>query len=240
MIDISDVIEASIGTLNQKRVTALEALSLPELLKQQNPYLLSLKPAQTTSEIVKKLVDAHISSNEETVFGDWQEGLAIFINGKVYGGWKSCIPGVDLEFDNDGKRFIVNIKSGPNWGNSSQIAKMKSDFKTAAKTLCTSNSGIQVVAVNGCCYGKSNTPDQGDYFKYFGQIFWEFISLDPNLYTDLIEPLGHTAKEKNDEFCRSYAQMINKFTQQFGMDYCEANGAINWKKLVEFNSSAGL
>ncbi len=186
MIDISYFIEASIGTLNQKRVIALEALSLPELLKQQNPYLLSIKPAHTITDIVKGLVDAHISSNEETVFGDWLEGLAIFINGKVYGGWKSGIPGVDLEFDNDGKRFIVNIKSGPNWGNSSQIAKMKSDFKTAAKTIRTSNSGIQVVAVNGCCYGKSNTPDQGDYFKYCGQTFWEFISSDPNLYTDLI------------------------------------------------------
>jgi len=41
--------------LNQKRVTALEALSLPELLKQQNPYLLSLKPAQTITDIVKGL-----------------------------------------------------------------------------------------------------------------------------------------------------------------------------------------
>ena len=66
MIDISYFIEASIGTLSQKRVIALEALSLPELLKQQNPYLLSIKPAQTITDIVKKLVDAHISSNEET------------------------------------------------------------------------------------------------------------------------------------------------------------------------------
>ena len=237
--DVLTYAKASIGTLNQKRITALEALSLSELLKQQNPYLLSLKPAQTITDIVKGLVDAHISSNEETVFGDWLEGLAIFINGKVYCGWKSGIPGVDLEFDNDGKRFIVNIKSGPNWGNSSQIAKMKSDFKTAAKTLRTSNSEIQVVAINGCCYGKSSTPDQGDYFKYCGQTFWEFISLDPNLYSDLIDPLGHTAKERNDEFCRSYAQMINKVSQQFGAEYCEPNGAINWKKLVEFNSSAG-
>ncbi len=35
--DVSIYVEASIGTLSQKRVTALEALSLPELLKQQNP-----------------------------------------------------------------------------------------------------------------------------------------------------------------------------------------------------------
>ena len=32
-------------------------------------------------------------------------------------------PGIDLEFDKDGVRYIVTIKSGPNWGNSSQIGK---------------------------------------------------------------------------------------------------------------------
>ena len=114
---------------------------------------------------------------------------------------------------------------------------MKSDFKTAAKTLRTSNSGIQVVAVNGCCYGRTNTPDQGDYFKYCGQSFWEFISGEPNLYTELIDPLGHKAREKNEEFLHSYAQMINKFTFQFGNEYCDNDGAINWNRLVAFNSS---
>ena len=167
--DVSAYVEKNIGTFHQKRIATLDDLSLSKVLKRKNPYLFKAKYVLTAQEIVKGLVDAHISSNEETVFGDWLEGLAIFINGKVYGGWKSGIPGVDLEFDKDGKRFIVTIKSGPKWGNSSQIAKMKSDFKTAAKTLRTSNSGIHVVAVNGCCYGKSNTPDQGDYFKYWGQ-----------------------------------------------------------------------
>ena len=115
---------------------------------------------------------------------------------------------------------------------------MKTDFKTAAKTLRTSNSKLQVVAVNGCCYGRTNTPDQGDYFKYCGQTFWEFISSDPNLYTELIDPLGHMAEEKSEEFQDSYFRMLNKFTFQFGDEYCDNNGAINWNKLVAFNSSA--
>jgi hypothetical protein len=236
--DVSTYVEENIGTFHQKRIATLDELSLSKVLKRKNPYLFKAKYVLTAEEIVRGLVDAHISSNEETVFGDWLEGLAIFINEKVYGGWKSGIPGIDLEFDNEGKRFIVNIKSGPNWGNSSQIAKMKSDFKTAAKTLRTSNSGIQVVAVNGCCYGRTKTPDQGDYFKYCGQTFWEFISCEPNLYTELIDPLGHKAHEKNEEFKQSYAHMVNKFTRQFGNEYCDNSGAINWNRLVAFNSSA--
>jgi hypothetical protein len=42
--------------------------------------------------------------------------------------------GIDLECDNNYARNIVTLKSGPNWGNSSQIAKMVADFKTAKKT----------------------------------------------------------------------------------------------------------
>jgi predicted GIY-YIG superfamily endonuclease len=212
-------------------------LSLDKVLKRKNPYLFKAKYVLTSEEIVKGLVDAHISSNEETIFGDWLEGLAIFINGKVYGGWKSGISGIDLEFDNNGIRYIVNIKSGPNWGNSSQISKMKSDLKTAQRALRTSNSKLSIFCVNGCCYGRDNKPDKGDYFKYCGQNFWEFISGDKNLYTDIIEPLGHKAKERNNDFIEAYSKQINKFTLNFGNLFCDKSGAINWEKLVKFNSS---
>ncbi len=192
----------------------------------------------TAEQIIRGIVDAHISSNEETIFGDWLEGLAIFINEKVYGGKKSGITGIDLEFDNDGIRYIITIKSGPNWGNSSQIAKMVADFKTAKKALRTSNSKLNITAVNGCCYGRDNKPDKGDYYKYCGQKFWEFVSGDKELYTEIIEPLGHKAREKNDDFMKSYSQMINKFTKEFANEYCDKDGSIDWKKLVEFISSA--
>lgn len=234
--DVTQYVEENIGTFHLKRIKSLDNLKLTQILKRKNPYLFKAKYTLTSETIIKGLVDAHISSNEETIFGDWLEGLAIFINEKVYKGWKSGIKGVDLEFDNKGIRYIVNIKSGPNWGNSSQISKMIEDFKTAKKTLRTSNSNLTILAVNGCCYGIDNTPDKGDYFKYCGQRFWEFISGDPNLYTDIIEPLGHRAKEKNDDFYKSYAQMINKFTIEFSKDFCKESGEIDWIKLVKFNS----
>ena len=235
--DISQFVELNIGTFHKKRIQSLDSLKLSDVLKRKNPYLYKAKYVLTAEQIIRGIVDAHISSNEETIFGDWLEGLAIFINAKVYGGKKSGITGIDLEFDNDGIRYIVNIKSGPNWGNSRQVPKMKDDFRTAKKALRTSNSKLNIVAVNGCCYGRDNRPDKGDYFKYCGQKFWQFISGDENLYTDIIEPLGHKAKEKNDDFMKSYSQMINKFTKEFANEYCDNNGSINWNKLVKFNSA---
>lgn len=234
--DILQYVEENIGTFHKKRIASLDSLKLSKVLKRKNPYLFKAKYVLTAHEIIKGLVDAHISSSEEGIFGDWLEGLALFINERVYGGWKSGIRNIDLEFDRKSVRYIVNIKSGPNWGNSSQIKKMESDFNTARRTLRTSNSHLTIVAVNGCCYGIDNRPDKGGYFKYCGQRFWTFISGKESLYTDIIEPLGYKAKEKNDSFLQSYARMINQFTREFMSDFCFPDGNIDWEKLVEYNS----
>ena len=235
--DVVKYVEENIGTFHQKRIAGLEDLKLKKVLSKKNPYLFKAKYVLTAQDIIKSLTDAFISSQEETIFGDWLEGLAIFVNEKVYKGRKSGIIGIDLEFDKDNIRYIVTIKSGPNWGNSSQIAKLVADFKTAKKTLRTSNSQLNIVAVNGCCYGRDNQPDKGDYFKYCGQKFWEFMSGDTDFYTKIIEPLGHQAKERNDDFMQSYAQMINKFTKEFADTFCKDDGSIDWNKLVRFNSA---
>ncbi|UAB83879.1 cytosolic protein [Zunongwangia sp. SCSIO 43204] len=236
LTEVSKYVEDNIGIFHSKRISRLDNLKLSKVLKRKNPYLFKAKHVLTSEEIIRGIMDAHISSNEETIFGDWLEGLAIFINNKVYGGRKSGIPNIDLEFDKDNIRYIVNIKSGPNWGNSSQIKKMVLDFNTAARTIRTSGSEIHIVAVNGCCYGQDNNPDKGTYYKYCGQRFWEFISGDPTLYVDIIEPLGHKAKEKNDEFLASYSHMVNKFTREFSIEYCNDKGEILWDRIVKFNS----
>lgn len=230
-------VEENVGTFHQKRIAGLKELKLKKFLRKKNPYLFKAKYVLTAQDIIKSLTDAFISSQEETIFGDWLEGLAIFVNEKVYKGRKSGIIGIDLEFDKDNTRYIVTIKSGPNWGNSSQIAKLVSDFKTAKKTLRTSNSQLNIVAVNGYCYGRDNQSDKGDYFKYCGQRFWEFMSGDTDFYTKIIEPLGHQAKESNDDFMQSYAQMINKFTKEFADTFCKDDGSIDWDKLIRFNSA---
>lgn len=236
--DVLDYVEQHIGIFHEKRIQSLNTLKLAQVLKRKNPYLFKAKYVLTAEQIIRGIVEAHISSNEETLFGDWLEGLAIFINGKVYNGYKSGITGIDLEFDTNGVRNIVTIKSGPNWGNSSQIKKMITDFKTAKKTLRTSNSQLHIVAVNGCCYGRDVKPDKGEYFKYCGQEFWEFISGNSELYKEIVEPLGHKAKEKNDDFINSYSNMLNKFTREFSNEFCKESGEIDWEKLIAYNSGS--
>jgi len=238
--DVIEYVEQNISVFHEKRIAKIGDLKLKEILQKKNPYLFKAKQLQSARSIVTELVNAHISSSEESMFGDWLEGLALFINQKVYSGWKSGIKGIDLEFDNDGVRYIVSIKSGPNWGNSSQIEKMVTNFNTAKKALRTSNSHLNIVCVNGCCYGKDNNPDKGAYYKYCGQAFWEFIGGNEHIYIDIIEPLGHKAEERNDDYMAKYFEMIEGFTKEFEALFCDDTGAINWNTLVKFNSEKSL
>ncbi len=232
---VREFVRGNIGHFHKKRLQNLEKLKLGKILKRKNPYLFKSKNILTSEALVKTLLDAHLSSQEETIFGDFLEELAIFINQQVYAGKKSSADGIDLEFDREGIHYIVSIKSGPDWGNSSQIKRMKENFKQAQKILRTGNSKLHVRAINGCCYGRGGREDKGDYHKLCGQQFWAFIFGNDNIYTEIIEPLGYQAKKRNEDFDKHYARIVNQFSKSFMNHFCD-QGEINWDKLVQFNS----
>lgn len=235
--DVKAFVAENIGTFHARRAENLKKLKLEQVLKRKNPYLFKAKNITSAQDLVTLLLDAHLSSQEETIFGEFLEQLAIFVCGLALDGRKSSAEGIDLEFDRDGIHYLVAVKSGPNWGNSSQVKRMVDNFKQAQKILRTSNAKIHVRAVNGCCYGQDNQPDKGDYLKLCGQDFWEFISGNERLYLDIIEPLGFQARQKNEEFAEEYNRIRNVFTNQFFHMFCP-DGLIDWEKLVRFNSQS--
>ncbi len=233
--EIVDYVEQNIHTFHEARLSCLQKLKLEKVLSRKNPYLFKAKNIDAGS-LVKTIIDAFLSSSEEGIFGNFLEGLAIFVCGQTLEGRKSTSEGIDLEFDKDGVRYIISVKSGPSWGNSSQIKKMIDNFNKAKRILNTSSSHRNVVAINGCCYGKDSKPEKGSYTKLCGQRFWEFISGDEDLYTDIIEPLGYGAKKYDEQFQSEYPKVVNRFTRDFLQDFCNPQGEIDWAKIVELNS----
>jgi hypothetical protein len=238
---VTQYVEKNIGEFHQKRLDIVNGIKLKEVLKSKNPYLFKAKNVSSANEIVEGILAAYLSSSEEGIFGNWLERLAIFINDSVYKGRKAGIEGLDLDFDKGGHRYLISIKSGPNWGNDSQIKKMIDQFDSARKRLSTSGGTGSIICVNGCCYGKSREQSEykskGNYYKKCGKRFWELISGEPDLYLKIIEPLGHEAAEKNNEFKTSYGSLVNRLTKEFLNDFCRADGSIDWEKLLIFNSS---
>ncbi len=232
---LGDFVSREIVQFHEARLARLEKISLREVLRKKNPYLFRAKNVTTAGELVEGIMDAFLSSSEEKIFGDFLEELAIFVSQQTSGGRKSSAEGIDLEFDRAGTRYLVSIKSGPNWGNSSQYRALRANFKQAIVVQRQGRHGLHVRAVLGMCYGKRRPSDTGDYVRLTGQCFWYFLSGDPDLYVDIIEPIGHQAKQHTEEFAKKKGALLNKFTAEFIADFC-TDYAIDWEKLVQFNS----
>lgn len=233
--DVRQYVSENIVSFHSSRLKTLKSIKLEDILKKKNPYLFKAKNVAVATDLVREILDAFLSSSEEKLFGDFLEDLAIFIAGRTAGGRKSSATGIDLEFSNKEVLHLVSVKSGPNWGNSSQQRKQEEDFKKAVKVLKQSRHRLNVQPVLGICYGKVKTSFLRGYMKVVGQNFWYFISENKNLYTDLIDPLGHKAKEHNESFLEKKGQLINLFTGEFMKKFC-VDGKIDWQKVVEFNS----
>jgi site-specific DNA-methyltransferase (cytosine-N4-specific) len=225
----------------ENRLNTLTQLSLRGVLKRKNPYLFKAKNIELAGDLVKGIVDAFLSSQEETMFGNLLEGFAIFVSKTLYGGFKSELKSVDLEFERGGVYYVVGIKSGTNWGNSDQVNRMRDNFKTA-KQLLRSRGHAEVVAVNGCIYGKDHSPfkrhadPDKEYYKHAGQAFWHFVSDDDNLYQEIIRPIDKEARQKDETFKKAYAAKVNEMTQDFTQNFMTPDNQIDWLKLVDYVS----
>jgi hypothetical protein len=86
--------------------------ALHSVLKRKNPYLFKAKNITTAQDLVTEILQAHLSSQEETLFGTYLEGPAVEVCRREYGGSKSSAAGIDLELERDGKGTSLQSSLG--------------------------------------------------------------------------------------------------------------------------------
>lgn len=143
-------------------------------LIEKNPFLFRARAPENAKQLADRLIDAFLSSSEETRFGDILEDIAIAVCRAAKGGSKSSSQGIDLEYDENGLRTIAQVKSSRNWGNSSQRKRLVSDFQAATTRL--HQGGVRARCVEGICYGPSGSTHVGSHLKIIGNAFWFDIS----------------------------------------------------------------
>ncbi|MGH1397557.1 MAG: PmeII family type II restriction endonuclease [Trichormus sp.] len=225
------------------RLRSLKNKKLTDLLKSKNPYLFRAKNTNVAADFAKQMLDAFLSSSEETIFGGSLERLALFVNNKIYNGYKppeGIFPSIDLMFDKDGFTYVVGVKSGGVWGNADSIRQMITNLVSHHKP--------NIKLISGICYGKSGitkyeVKDKDKkgigiyYYKYVGKEFWSLISGIDEFYTDIIEPLGNSIKGRDLVFKAEYDKKLNELTHGLLNEYCQ-NHELDWVKIVQFNSGS--
>jgi type II restriction endonuclease EcoO109I-like protein len=233
---IEQYVSENIESFHNNRIEGIDRLTLDQVLLNKNPYLFKAKNLNLAADLVAAVLDARLSSSEEGSFGGFLESLAVYVSKITVGGRKSAAEGIDIELERKGIRYLIAVKSGKNWGNASQHKQLKANFRTAVKVLRQSKHAGQLQPTLGICYGNFKTRDNGEYLHIGGQSFWHLISGDRNLYIDLIEPIGYRAERHDEMFKKQKDGMYNRMIREFTIAYCDANGTIEWPKLVRFVS----
>jgi hypothetical protein len=219
----------------EARFKTLDKMRLKDILG-KNPYLFRAKNLTSVEQLMDAMIEARLSSSEEKKFGDFLERLAIFVSQETSDGRKSTARGLDLEFFEGNTLYLVAIKSGPNWGNSSQYQSLEANFKTAKVVQRQANSGFNIQPVLGICYGKSPDVDNGLYIKKTGQRFWQFLSGEIDFHLKLMELIGRRVDLYQRDFMLKRNELKLSLIKEFESNFVMLNGSIDWQKVVQFNS----
>ena len=238
LAELREFIHDELHRFNESKLSKLNGLDLVKIIRRKNPYLFRYKNFEALEDLVKALVDATLSSSDETLFGVILERVAIKVCEQSFSGRKSMVEGIDLEFDRDNIRYIVSIKSGPNWGNSDQKKRMKQHFTQARRIFQQGGYSQMVRAIEGCCYGQTSRMfNQGDYQKLCGREFWQLISGNQAMYQVVLDLIAEASKDNGRTYKHHYDIAIMRITDELSSIYIDLNGDIDWSKILEKNST---
>ena len=198
-----------------------------KIFRRKNPFLYRLRGSENAVELADTIISAYISSSEETMFGTVMGKIAAVVCKYGKGGWSSGIAKIDLEYDEDGQRKIVQVKSGPNWGNSSQHGALRAAFTKATQTL--RQSDLLVVCIEGISYGKTERRDLGTHIRYTGDAFWEEISGHPRTAENVMEVIGtHAGNGLLDVRAETHSNMVDYLNET----EIAVSDEIDWDRLL--------
>ena len=209
-IEIDNIfLDCIINTQNIER----GELDFPKLLSATNPF--TLFGYMRHGDVVDKILSKHKEKSEETIRGTLLECVAIKINNKIQGGFKSKEVDIDLEVPVTNSYY--GLKNSPNWGNANQ---QKAVSQTAQKMK---DSGKTFAIL--CLYGHSIKRRVEKYKQYGGQESWSIISNgDEEMYKKV-----HTAINNNEVAYGHFIENIYTCDRQRAIDWMVENFQLNNK-----------
>lgn len=237
---ISDLLDS----FYSKRSLSLNNLKLINTLKRKNPYLYRAVGVNDASDIVEEILRAHVSSSDETIFGnEFFEPLAKWVAQQanpMHTVVTSDGEGVDITITTTTSIMPIAVKSGVNVFNSDSKKKQGENFATLNKRLL--KLALHFDPVVGYCYGRKQQSARSkvNFRELAGQSFWALITRESDFYLRIVRLMGEKPVQHRPSFQLAFDQAKNRFVKEFLIDFSDINGAIDWDKLLQFNSGAPI
>lgn len=225
---VEQEIEKLLSDFSAKQRKKLD-ISPEKILLRKNPFLFRVRAGASATLLAQMAIDAFLSSSEETIFGNILEGIAVAVCAHAKGGTKSSAEGIDIEYTCGSERTVIQVKSGPNWGNSSQKKKMNDYFSSVKRRLEFSIRNVR--CIEGICYGKSETKHLGTHIRLKGNDFWTEISDWENTHYLVMESLGTYASNGFSGERLNARNLLLSYLNDNGVIL--AQDKLDWSKLTE-------
>lgn len=183
---IAKALQTFYGTLIEK----IDTLDIKKVIKRKNPYLYWAKEMESASEIVESVLNAFVTSSEETIFGNcFFEPIAIAESG----GNKALAEGIDLMIQDDDSNtiYVIVVKSASSVFNVDSKKRQEQNFMAAAKLA--QQTKVRYEAYIGYCYGKKKDSGRGKskmYQELAGKQFWTELTGDEEFFIKIINFMG--------------------------------------------------
>jgi len=242
----TELLESKIGEFldifYRKRCVALNDLKLINTLKRKNPYLYRAVGVADASEIVEEILKAHVSSSDETLFGnEFFEPLAKWVAQQANPKETHTITtsdgeGVDITLTTEKGSMPSAVKSGVNVFNADSRKKQGENFAALNRRLM--KLALHFDPVVGYCYGRKqqSSRSKSTFKELAGQVFWQLITNEEDFYLRIARAMATKPATHKPDFQLAFDQAKNRFALEFLLDFSDEQGAINWDKLLEFNS----
>lgn len=243
MIDSAELagkVAGLLAIIQGKRLAALNKLTLTVLLN-KNPYLYQSHGHSRPEDFVDAVLAARISSSDETIFGkDFFEPLALWAAGAAQIPGRavsvSDAAGADVTISDATSHYAIAVKSGTKIFNSQSSVGQKSEFE--ANQARMKKLGKVFLPLIGYSYGRKKHNVKALIDKMAGQAFWKLLTEEDTFYLRISESISACASQHKIVFDQSLEIKRSALVKEFIIDFTEASGQIDWRRVVQFNSAA--
>ena len=120
VIDIEDFnreVRGLVRNYNEALLVDLKKLKLKSLLEKKNTLLGASENIETAYDYAKWCLDCWLASSKESKFGHVLERMAFYVATKNLQILPHSLVGIDLVVHDDMYVDLLQVKSGPKWGN---------------------------------------------------------------------------------------------------------------------------
>jgi hypothetical protein len=212
-----------------------------------NPFLAVLV-ARRPRDLAEFIVNQRVERGLVTSFGMQIQRIVRVVGANLH---SSGVEGADLERVDPALRrhFLAQVKSGPETINSDIANQIRRNLNSAENRIRMGGLPAEwsVVKMLGMIYGTARHRNtwvmglgaQGFDVARIGREFWEFASLQPGTHQEIFDIASRVAYSARDDSGRTLPEAIQdrvaSLTNELRAHYSNAQGDIEWSRLVEEN-----